>query len=80
MNKARSLTNHNIITLWVLATNVHDLATKHLNNHTLIKCRLMVKWLARLSSISWFIPCLNEGIPLKANHEDGLQVLSGRTI
>lgn len=74
--KAKSLTNHEIINRWSKITKGHAVATKYINGDTLIEGErllldgLLAEWHERLSSISWFMRCLNEDIARKANRED----------
>ena len=74
--KAKSLTNHEIINRWSKITKGHTVAIKYINGDTLIEGErllldgLLAEWHERLSSISWFMRCLNEDIARKANRED----------
>ena len=76
-DKAKSLSNSEIIRRWCKVTKGHDVATRYINGETLIEGErllldgLLAKWHERLSSISWFMRCLNEEIARKANREDG---------
>ncbi|ABV88250.1 transposase [Shewanella pealeana] len=76
IDKSKSLTNHDIITRWNQVTKGHEVATKYLNGDTLIEGErmlldgLLTEWNERLSSISWFMRCLNEDIARRANRED----------
>ncbi|NLQ21644.1 transposase [Shewanella sp. S-1] len=76
VNKAKSLTQKDIISRWSQVTKGHAVATKYMNGDTLIDGEVMLldallaEWHERLSSISWFMRCLNEEIARKANRED----------
>ncbi|WP_256718004.1 transposase, partial [Shewanella sp. UCD-KL12] len=76
-NKAKSLSNREVISRWCKVTKGHDVATKYMNRETLIEGErllldgLLAEWNERLSSISWFMRCLNEEIARRANREDG---------
>ncbi|WP_220765757.1 MULTISPECIES: transposase [unclassified Shewanella] len=76
IDKAKSLTNRDIITRWNQVTKGHAVATKYLTGDTLIEGERMIldsllpEWHERLSSISWFMRCLNEDIARRANRED----------
>ncbi len=76
VEKAKSLSNREIITRWCLVTKGHEVATKYMNGDTLIEGErilldeLLAEWHERLSSISWFMRCLNEEIARRANRED----------
>ena len=68
LDRAKSLSNREVITLWCKVTKGHDVATKYMNGDTLIEGE-------RLSSIScyWFngdLRCLNEETARRANRED----------
>ncbi|WAL78738.1 transposase [Shewanella sp. DAU305] len=75
-DKAKSLTQKDIISRWCQITKGHAVATKYMNGETLIDGEVMLldslitEWHERLSSISWFMRCLNEEIARKANRED----------
>jgi len=76
VDKAKSLTQKDIIRRWCQITKGHAVATKYMNGDALIDGevmlldRLLAEWHERLSSISWFMRCLNEEIARKANRED----------
>ncbi|WP_041416350.1 transposase [Shewanella halifaxensis] len=76
IDKAKPLSNREIITRWCQITKGHAVATKYLNGNTLIEGErllldgLLTEWHERLSSISWFMRCLNEDIARRANRED----------
>ncbi|MCL1061615.1 transposase [Shewanella benthica] len=76
LDRANSLSNREIIELWCKVTKGHDVATKYMNGDTLIEGErllldgLLAEWHERLSSISWFMRCLNEEIARRANRED----------
>lgn len=76
IDKAKSLSNREVITRWCKVTKGHEVATKYLNGDTLIKGErilldgLLAEWHERLSSISWFMRSLNEDIARRANRED----------
>lgn len=76
VDKANSLTQKDIISHWCQITKGHAVATKYMNGDTLIDGEsmlldgLITEWHERLSSISWFMRCLNEEIARKANRED----------
>ncbi|MGI2191098.1 transposase [Shewanella baltica] len=75
-DKAKSLTQKDIIRRWCQITKGHAVATKYMNGDALIDGEVMLldallaEWHERLSSISWFMRCLNEEIARKANRED----------
>jgi len=76
VDKAKSLTQKDIINRWCQITKGHAVATKYMNGDALIDGEVMLldallaEWHERLSSISWFMRCLNEEIARKANRED----------
>ena len=76
VEKAKSLTQKDIISRWCQITKGHAIATKYMNGDALIDGErmlldgLIAEWHERLSSISWFMRCLNEEIARKANRED----------
>ncbi|PTA50962.1 transposase [Shewanella morhuae] len=76
VDKAKSLTQKDIIRRWCQITKGHAVATKYMNGDALIDGEVMLldallaEWHERLSSISWFMRCLNEEIARKANRED----------
>ena len=76
VDKAKSLTQKDIISRWSQVTKGHAVATKYMNGDALIDGEVMLldallaEWHERLSSISWFMRCLNEEIARKANRED----------
>ena len=76
VDKAKSLTQKDIISRWCQITKGHAIATKYMNGDALIEGErmlldgLITEWHERLSSISWFMRCLNEEIARKANRED----------
>ncbi|PIW60279.1 transposase, partial [Shewanella sp. CG12_big_fil_rev_8_21_14_0_65_47_15] len=76
VDKAKSLTQKDIISRWCQITKGHVIATKYMNGDALIDGErvlldgLITEWHERLSSISWFMRCLNEEIARKANRED----------
>ena len=76
VDKAKSLTQKDIISRWCQITKGHAIATKYMNGDALIGGEhilldgLITEWHERLSSISWFMRCLNEEIARKANRED----------
>ncbi|EGT3625094.1 transposase [Morganella morganii] len=76
VEKAKSLTPKDIINRWSQITKGHAIATKYMNGDALIDGEVMLldgllaEWHERLSSISWFMRCLNEEIARKANRED----------
>ncbi|NRD73458.1 transposase [Shewanella sp. VB17] len=76
MDKAKSLSHREIITRWCQITKGHDVATKYMNGDALIEGErilldgLLTEWHERLSSISWFMRCLNEEIARRSNRED----------
>ena len=76
VDKAKSLTQKDIISRWCQITKGHAIATKYMNGDALIDAErmlldgLITEWHERLSSISWFMRCLNEEIARKANRED----------
>ncbi|WP_338726361.1 transposase [Shewanella baltica] len=76
VDKAKSLTQKDIISRWCQITKGHAVATKYMNGAALIDGEVMLldalltEWHERLSSISWFMRCLNEEIARKANRED----------
>jgi len=76
VDKAKSLTQKDIISRWCQITKGHAVATKYMNGDALIDGEVMLldgllaEWHERLSSISWFMRCLNEEIARKANRED----------
>ena len=76
VDKAKSLTHKDIISRWCQITKGHAVATKYMKGDTLIDGEAMLldglitEWHERLSSISWFMRCLNEEIARKANRED----------
>ena len=73
VDKAKSLTQKDIISRWCQITKGHAVATKYMNGDDLIDGEVMLldallaEWHERLSSISWFMRCLNAR---KANRED----------
>jgi len=75
-DKAKSLSNMEVISRWCKVTKGHAVATKYMNGETLIDGErllldgLLAEWHERLSSISWFMRCLNEEIARRANRED----------
>ncbi len=75
-DKAKSLSNKEVISRWCKITKGHAVATKYMNGEILIEGErllldgLLAKWHERLSSISWFMRCLNEEIARRANRED----------
>ena len=76
IDKANSLTQKDIISRWCQITKGHTVATKYMNGDALIDGEVMLldalltEWHERLSSISWFMRCLNEEIAREANRED----------
>ncbi|MCP3127151.1 transposase [Shewanella sp. KJ2020] len=76
VDKAKSLSQKDIISRWCQITKGHAVATKYMNGDALIDGEVMLldglltEWHERLSSISWFMRCLNEEIARKANRED----------
>jgi len=76
VDKAKSLSQKDIISRWCQVTKGHAVATKYMNGDALIDGEVMLldglltEWHERLSSISWFMRCLNEEIARKANRED----------
>ena len=76
VDKAKSLTQKDIISRWCQITKVHVVANKYMNGDDLIDGEVMLldallaEWYERLSSISWFMRCLNEEIARKANRDD----------
>ncbi|MCL1092063.1 transposase [Shewanella profunda] len=76
VDKAKSLTKKDIISRWCQITKGHAVAAKYMNGEALINGEVMLldgllaEWHERLSSISWFMRCLNEEIARKANRED----------
>jgi REP element-mobilizing transposase RayT len=76
VDKAKSLTQKDIISRWCQITKGYAVATKYMNGDALIEGEVMLldgllaEWHERLSSISWFMRCLNEEIARKANRED----------
>lgn len=76
VEKAKSLSQREIISRWCQITKGHAVATKYMNGDVLIDGEIMLldallaEWHERLSSISWFMRCLNEEIARKANRED----------
>lgn len=76
VDKAKSLTQKDIISRWCQITKGHAIATKYMNGDALLEGErmlldgLITQWHERLSSISWFMRCLNEEIARKANRED----------
>jgi len=76
LDKAKSLSQKDIISRWCQITKGHAVATKYMNGDALIDGEMMLldnllaEWHERLSSISWFMRCLNEEIARKANRED----------
>ncbi|MGS0682305.1 transposase [Shewanella sp. 125m-7] len=75
-DKAKSLSNKEVISRWCKITKGHPVATKYMNGETLIEGErllldgLLAEWHQRLSSISWFMRCLNEEVARRANRED----------
>ena len=75
-DKAKSLSNKEVISRWCKVTKGHAVATKYINGETLIEGErllldgLLAEWHERLSSISWFMRCLNEDVARRANRED----------
>lgn len=75
-DKAKSLSNQEVISRWCKVTKGHSVATKYMNGEILIEGErllldsLLAEWHERLSSISWFMRCLNEEIARRANRED----------
>ncbi|MDR9765875.1 transposase [Shewanella baltica] len=76
VDKAKTLSPKEIIIRWCQITKGHAVATKYMNGDALIEGEVMLldallaEWHERLSSISWFMRCLNEEIARKANRED----------
>ena len=76
VDKAKSLTQKDIISRWCQITKGHAVATKYMSGDALIEGEVMLldglltEWHERLYSISWFMRCLNEEIARKANRED----------
>ncbi|MEI8613725.1 transposase [Shewanella sp. PP-He15 brown] len=76
VEKAKTLSPKEIIIRWCQITKGHAVATKYMNGDALIEGEVMLldallaEWHERLSSISWFMRCLNEEIARKANRED----------
>jgi REP element-mobilizing transposase RayT len=76
LNKAQSLSHRDVISRWQQLFHGNEVATKYMKGEGLIEGELILldglvaKWQERLSSISWFMRCLNEEIARKANRED----------
>ncbi|NRD73484.1 transposase [Shewanella sp. VB17] len=74
---AQRLNPKDVISRWLQLFHGHEVAAKYLKGDSLsdgermLLDGLITKWHERLSSISWFMRCLNEGIARKANREDG---------
>ena len=66
VDKAKSLTQKDIINRWCQITKGHAVATKYMNGDALIDGErilldgLITQWHERLSSISWFMRCLKK--------------------
>ena len=77
VEKAKLLSKEEVIGRWCKITKGHAVAAKHMKKELLLEGErllldsLITEWHERLSSISWFMRCLNEEIARKANHEDG---------
>ncbi|MDT3297456.1 transposase [Shewanella sp. SP2S2-6] len=76
VEEAKTLSSKEVISRWCQITKGHVVATKYMNGDALIDGEamlldaLLAEWHERLSSISWFMRCLNEEIARKANRED----------
>jgi REP element-mobilizing transposase RayT len=75
-NKAKELTDRQIIEQWNRLYKGHMLADRYLAGEVMSKAEwealseLIEKWRIRLHDISWFMRRMNEHLALKANAED----------
>ena len=76
LKESESLSHRDVISRWQQLFHGNDVATKYMNGEGLVKGEqimldgLIAEWQERLSSISWFMRCLNEEVARKANRED----------
>ncbi|WP_298769337.1 transposase [uncultured Shewanella sp.] len=76
LDAAKRLKPKEVITRWLQLFHGQQVADKYLKGDALSEGEtslldsLVAKWQERLSSVSWFMRCLNEGIARKANRED----------
>ncbi|TRY15525.1 transposase [Shewanella hanedai] len=76
LNEANALSHRDVISRWQQLFHGNEVASKYMKGEGLIEGEqilldgLIAEWQERLSSISWFMRCLNEEVARKANRED----------
>ena len=74
--KAAGWSDKTVIRRWMMLFKGNELALKVLKNKSISKAEqylvgdFVAEWRGRLSSISWFMRCLNEHLAKMANAED----------